>query len=100
MARGVSNILAHVECGGPAIAANLVLPIIGFLPATDPRMRQTVDLVERKLMSDGFVYRHDTNKSEDGVPEGEGAFLACNFWYADNLIMQGRKDEARRKFES
>ena len=75
--------------------ANLLLPIVGFLPADDPKMQTTVALTERQLMEDGFVLRYDTEKTEDGMPEGEGAFLACSFWYVDNLVMQGRKDEAR-----
>lgn len=79
--------------------ANLLIPIVGFLPATDERVRKTVELTERKLMVDGFVLRYDTKRSEDGLPEGEGAFLACSFWYVDNLVMQGRKADARRVFE-
>jgi GH15 family glucan-1,4-alpha-glucosidase len=79
--------------------ATLMIPIVGFLPATDSRMLKTVQLVERKLMNDGFVMRYDTAKSEDGLPEGEGVFLPCSFWYVDNLVMQGRKDEARRIFD-
>jgi GH15 family glucan-1,4-alpha-glucosidase len=80
-------------------AATLLIPIVGFLPANDPRVRRTVGLVERTLMADGLVMRYDTRKAEDGLPEGEGAFLACSFWYADNLVMQGREAEARRVFE-
>ena len=82
-----------------ADAANLLLPVVGFLPADHPKMQTTMALTERRLMEDGFVLRYDTEKTEDGMPEGEGAFLACSFWYVDNLVMQGRKDEAREMFE-
>ncbi len=82
-----------------ADAANLLLPIVGFLPADHPRMKATMALTERQLMEDGFVLRYDTDETEDGLPQGEGAFLACSFWYVDNLVMQGRKDEARAMFE-
>lgn len=80
-------------------AATLLLPIVGFLPATDPRVLKTVDTIERELMRDGFVMRYETARSPDGLPPGEGVFLPCSFWYVDNLIMQGRIDEAARKFE-
>jgi len=80
-------------------AANLMIPLVGFLPADDPRVRETVATVERKLMIDGFIMRYDTARSADGMPQGEGAFLPCSFWYVDNLVMQGRMDEARRQFE-
>jgi GH15 family glucan-1,4-alpha-glucosidase len=79
--------------------ANLLIPIVGFLPASDPRVVKTVELTERKLMNRGFVMRYDTRKSKDGMPEGEGAFLPCSFWYVDNLVLQGRLDEARRTFD-
>ncbi len=80
-------------------SANLLIPIVGFLPANDSRVLKTLELIERKLMRDGFVMRYDTAKSEDGFPEGEGVFLACSFWYVDNLVMQGREKEARDMFE-
>jgi GH15 family glucan-1,4-alpha-glucosidase len=79
--------------------ANLMIPLVGFLPAVDPRVLKTVELTERKLMNDGFVMRYDTERSEDGIPSGEGAFLACSFWYLDNLLLQGRRKEARRIFD-
>jgi GH15 family glucan-1,4-alpha-glucosidase len=80
-------------------ASLLLLPIVGFLPASDPRMVGTVAAVERHLVTDGFVQRYDTVNSPDGLPEGEGVFLACSFWLADNYIAQGRRDEARELFE-
>jgi GH15 family glucan-1,4-alpha-glucosidase len=86
--------------GSTALDASLLLlPLVGFLPATDPRMIGTVQAIERRLVVDGFVMRYDTGENIDGLPPGEGAFLACSFWLADNLILQGRVDEARELFE-
>ena len=72
----------------------LLIPITGFLPADDPRVLATVHAISRELMVDGLVHRYVTRESVDGLPPGEGAFLACSFWYVDNLCMQGRWDEA------
>jgi len=80
-------------------ASLLLLPIVGFLPATDPRMLGTVAAVERHLFKAGFVQRYDTAKSEDGLPTGEGAFLGCSFWLVDNYVLQGRRREALDLFE-
>ncbi|MGH6930723.1 MAG: glycoside hydrolase family 15 protein, partial [Dongiaceae bacterium] len=80
-------------------ASLLLLPTVGFLPPTDPRVRGTVAAVERYLNVDGFVLRYNTERVEDGLPPGEGAFLACSFWLADAYILQGRHDDARRLFE-
>src|SRR5215472_5125450 len=80
-------------------ASLLLLPLVGFLPATDPRMIGTVQAIERRLVVDGFVLRYDTGEAVDGLPPGEGAFLACSFWLADNFILQGRITEARELFE-
>jgi GH15 family glucan-1,4-alpha-glucosidase len=80
-------------------ASLLLLPTVGFLPASDPRVRGTVAAVERYLSVDGFVLRYNTERVEDGLPPGEGAFLACSFWLADAYILQGRRDDARRLFE-
>jgi len=80
-------------------ASLLLIPITGFLPATDPRMLGTVRAIERELMGDGFVHRYRTRESIDGLPPGEGAFLPCTFWLADNYLLQGRIDEARALFE-
>ena len=86
--------------GGKALDASLLmLPLVGFLPADDPRMRGTVEAIERELTVDGFVLRYDTTETEDGLPPGEGAFLACSFWLVDNLILLGRLDDARALFE-
>jgi GH15 family glucan-1,4-alpha-glucosidase len=80
-------------------AALLLMPLVGFLPANDPRMRATVDAIQRELTVDGLVQRYLTHESVDGLPPGEGVFLACSFWLADNLCLQGRGREARELFE-
>jgi len=82
-------------------ASLLMMPLVGFLPATDPRVRGTVEAIERELTHDGFVMRYpvDASADVDGLPPGEGVFLACTFWLADNLILLGRTEEARALFE-
>jgi GH15 family glucan-1,4-alpha-glucosidase len=81
-------------------AALLLIPLVGFLPADDPRVVGTVEAVQRELVKDGFVMRYIPDAdAADGLPPGEGAFLACSFWYVDNLVLQGRRDEAREFFE-
>jgi GH15 family glucan-1,4-alpha-glucosidase len=80
-------------------ASLLLLPLVGFLPADDARVRGTIAAIERELMADGLVRRYNTETSHDGLPPGEGAFLACSFWLADNLLLQGRQREARQLFE-
>ena len=80
-------------------ASLLLLPTMGFLPASDPRIRGTVEAIERRLFVDGFLRRYDTRDSVDGLPEGEGAFLACSFWLADAYVLIGRAADARRLFE-
>ena len=77
----------------------LLMPLVGFLPTSDPRARSTVAAIERHLMVDGLIMRYDTRETEDGLPPGEGAFLACSFWLVDNLVMQGRIQEAERLFD-
>ncbi len=79
-------------------ASVLMMPLVGFLPVTDPRVSGTVAAIERDLMADGFVLRYDTGRTQDGLPPGEGAFLACSFWLADCLLMLGRTSDARRLF--
>ncbi len=75
------------------------MPLVGFLPASDPRVVSTVNAIERELVVDGFVLRYRTRPEVDGLEPGEGAFLACSFWLVDNLCLQGRRDEARALFE-
>jgi GH15 family glucan-1,4-alpha-glucosidase len=79
-------------------AALLMLPLVGFLPATDERMKGTVDAIRRELTTDGFVMRYTTDTAVDGLPDGEGVFLPCTFWLVDNLALMGRVDEARALF--
>ena len=86
--------------GAKALDASLLLiPIVGFLKPDDPRVSGTVAAIERKLVWNGLVMRYDTGEGTDGLPPGEGAFLACSFWLADNYVMQGRYDEARALFD-
>jgi GH15 family glucan-1,4-alpha-glucosidase len=79
-------------------ASLLLLPMIGFLPAEDPRVRETLRAVERRLLVDGLVMRYDTAGSPDGLPAGEGVFLACSFWLVDAYVMQHRWHDARVLF--
>jgi GH15 family glucan-1,4-alpha-glucosidase len=80
-------------------ASLLLIPHVGFLRASDPRVKGTVDAIERELMIDGLVRRYAEADDADSLPPGEGAFLACSFWLADNLALQGRRSEARRVFK-
>ncbi|HEX5419839.1 MAG TPA: glycoside hydrolase family 15 protein, partial [Gammaproteobacteria bacterium] len=84
-------------------ASLLLVPLVGFLPASDPRVRSTVAAIERGLMDDGLVHRYATKQADteqvDGLPPGEGAFLACSFWLADNYVLLGRRNEAESLFE-
>jgi GH15 family glucan-1,4-alpha-glucosidase len=80
-------------------ASLLMLPLVGFLPPEDPRVRGTVEAIERHLTRDAFVARYATTSDVDGLPPGEGAFLLCSFWLADNLSLIGRRDDAVRLFE-
>lgn len=87
--------------GGRELDASLLLlPLVGFIPAQDPRMIGTVRAIESQLTFDGFVCRYSADRPElDGLPPGEGAFLACSFWLVDNLVLQGRRREAIERFE-
>jgi GH15 family glucan-1,4-alpha-glucosidase len=80
-------------------ASLLMIPMVGFLPPDDPLVRGTVAAIERELLRDGLVLRYNTAAQSDGLPPGEGAFLACSFWLADNYVLQGRYDDARTLFE-
>ena len=80
-------------------ASLLLIPQLGFLPASDPRVRGTIEAVERELVHDGFVRRYPTRPSIDGLPAGEGMFLACSFWLANSLSLIGRHDDAVALFE-
>lgn len=82
-------------------ASLLMMPLVGFLPAKDPRVKATIEAIEKELVVDGFVMRYHPDSSEDvdGLPPGEGAFLPCSFWLADCLNLIGRQDEAKELFE-
>lgn len=80
-------------------AALLLMPLVGFLPADDPRIAGTIGAVEKNLMDNGFLRRYPESSNVDGLPSGEGAFLACSFWYVQALAAQGRKDDAAKHFE-
>ena len=80
-------------------ASLLMMPLVGFLPASDPRVIGTVKAVESNLMENGFVARYTQDPEVDGLPHGEGKFLACSFWLADNYVLQNRREEAVRMFE-
>jgi GH15 family glucan-1,4-alpha-glucosidase len=79
-------------------ASLLMMPLVGFLPADDPRVLGTVKAIERDLVVDDFVLRYRTESEVDALPAGEGAFLPCTFWLVDNYALQGRLDEAHRLF--
>ncbi|WP_159809513.1 glycoside hydrolase family 15 protein [Cellulomonas citrea] len=79
-------------------ASLLMIPRVGFLPATDPRVLGTIDAVQRELTQDGFVLRYQTEEADDGLPPGEGMFLACSFWLVDALHLAGRRREASELF--
>ena len=81
-------------------ASLLLIPLVGFLPPEDPRVRGTLRAIEdRLLIGDEFVLRYETEYGGDGLPAGEGAFLACSFWLVDNYILQGRYAQARKLFD-
>ena len=92
---------AFVQAYGSKLldASALLIPVVGFLPADDPRVRSTVEQIEKRLLVDGLVLRYDSEKTDDGLPGGEGAFLACSFWLANNYVLLGRRADAREMFE-
>jgi GH15 family glucan-1,4-alpha-glucosidase len=87
--------------GSKALDASLLLiPLVGFLPASDPKVRGTVEAIEKNLVVDGFVLRYRTHESGvDGLPPGEGVFLPCSFWLVDCLELLGRHDDAHALFD-
>jgi GH15 family glucan-1,4-alpha-glucosidase len=76
-----------------------LIPSVGFLPPDDPRVSSTIAAIERELLVDGFVRRYDTTATADGLPPGEGMFLACSFWLADAYHLVGREADATALFE-
>lgn len=86
--------------GEPQLDASLLLiPAVGFLAADDPRVISTINAIERELLHDGLVRRYDTGATKDGLPPGEGMFLACSFWLADAYHLIGRNADAKALFE-
>ncbi|MGB7036385.1 MAG: glycoside hydrolase family 15 protein [Xanthobacteraceae bacterium] len=79
-------------------ASLLLIPCVGFLPVTDPRVQSTVKAIEQRLLRGGFVMRYSTEEVEDALPPGEGVFLACSFWLVDVYILQGRIEDAEQLF--
>lgn len=94
------NAFVQFYGGTDVDAALLMMAEVGFLPATDPRLAGTVAAIERDLLRAGFVNRYRTEPGVDGLPKGEGAFLLCTFWLADNYALMGRTADARRVFET
>jgi GH15 family glucan-1,4-alpha-glucosidase len=80
-------------------ASLLMIPLVGFLPANDPRVISTVEAIQRELMVDGLVLRYQNSSGVDGLPGSEGAFLPCTFWLADCLAAMGRVEEATTIFK-
>jgi GH15 family glucan-1,4-alpha-glucosidase len=93
------NTFTQTYDGTELDASLLLIPLVGFLPASDPRIAATVAAVERDLLCEGFVMRYRTTRFDDGLPPGEGTFLACSFWLVDNLALQGRVDDAQQMYE-
>ncbi|WP_457973701.1 glycoside hydrolase family 15 protein [Arthrobacter sp. D1-17] len=86
--------------GRPELDASLLLiPRVGFLPPDDPRVIGTIDAIQRELTEDGFVLRYRPEISDDGLPGGEGVFLACSFWLVEALLGAGRHRQATELFE-
>ena len=98
--REEESVHAVLWIGGNWTRAFCSMPLVGFLPPDDERVRNTVEAVERELMEDGFVLRYRPQEENvDGLPGREGVFLLCSFWLADCLHWIGAKEEARELFE-
>jgi len=86
--------------GSTALDASLLqIPLVGFLPASDPRVVATIEAIERELVVDGFVMRYNLEKFDDGIAGDEATFLLCSFWLVDCLIMLGRRGDAQHLFD-
>jgi len=102
MARGFNpelNTFVQSYDGTALDASLLLIPRVGFLPPDDERVIGTIDAIQRDLTQDGFVLRYRPQDSHDGLPGGEGVFLACSFWLVNALQGAGRRDEAVALFE-
>ena len=95
-----SEIGSFVQSYGSQLldASLLQIALVGFLPATDWRVEGTIKAIEARLMRNGLLLRYETDHTDDGLPPGEGAFLACSFWLADNYVLCGRTHDARALF--
>ncbi len=95
------SLKSFVQCYGSeeTDASLLMLPLVGFIDAGDPKMLGTIKLIEKQLVHNGFVDRYRTESRVDGLPSGEGAFLLCSFWLVDNYALSGRYHDARELFE-
>jgi GH15 family glucan-1,4-alpha-glucosidase len=93
------NSFVRTYGGDDLDASLLLLAPVGFVKPDDPRYRSTVEAIERDLLVDGLVLRYDSLKARDGLPAGEGAFLACSFWLADAYLLLGRRDDAETLFK-
>ena len=91
--------LSSITAARDLDASLLLIPQLGFLPPEDPRVRGTIEAIERELVCDGFVCRYPTRPGLDGLPRGEGVFLACSFWLANSLSLIGRRNDAIKLFE-
>jgi GH15 family glucan-1,4-alpha-glucosidase len=80
-------------------ASLLLIPQVGFLPPDDPRVRGTIEAIERHLVVDGLVLRYSTETGVDALPPGEGTFLPCSFWLADGFVLIGRQEDGEALFE-
>jgi len=96
-----SKVGAFVQSYGSSAldASTLLIPLTGFLPPEDERIKGTIAAIARDLTVDGLVMRYRTEITDDGLPPGEGVFLACSFWMVDNLVQQKRSDEARELYD-
>jgi GH15 family glucan-1,4-alpha-glucosidase len=102
MARGFDsrgNTFVDIYGSKEVDASLLYIARVGFIPPDDPRMLGTIDAIRAALGRDGLLYRYDTTRVHDGLPPGEGVFLACSFWLAEALALAGKRDEARHVFE-
>jgi GH15 family glucan-1,4-alpha-glucosidase len=93
------NSFVQVYGGDELDASLLLMPLVGFLPGSDERIKGTVEAIRRELMQHGLVLRYNTSRVQDGLPPGEGVFLACSFWMVGSLKAVGREDEARELFK-
>ena len=93
------GVIVQYEGSDEVDASLLMVPLVGFLPPDDERVRPHVEAIDRELTVDGFVYRYRHRQGLDGLPPGEGTFLLCSFWMVQVLALIGREQEATARFE-